>query len=212
MRDADLRRTRETVGDLAKVDAEAEHAKSPGELSQIRRALPEYPPRRTGAPTTYTPAVAEKICDRLENGELLAQILDDDGMPARQVVHQWLDAVPAFAVRYARARGHQAAALAERAVAEAWRELEPQHVGRARLRYDSAKWMASKLDPGAWGDKADVNVNVTDTASAERRAELIASLQRLAVSAPLIEGEVARDTPDTTAPKSDLSKPKQDVR
>jgi hypothetical protein len=49
--------------------------------------------------------------------------------------------------------------------------------------------MASKLDPSRWGDKADVNVNVTDTASAERRAELIAALQRLAVAAPLIDGE-----------------------
>jgi hypothetical protein len=121
---------------------------------------------------------------------LLAQILDDEGMPARQVVHQWLDSVPAFADRYARARSHQATALAERAVVEAWSDLEPQYVNRARLRYDAAKWMASKLDPSKWGDKADLNVNVNDPATNERRAELIASLQRLAVAAPLIEGEV----------------------
>jgi hypothetical protein len=114
-------------------------------------------------------------------------------MPARQVVHQWLDAVPAFAYRYARARSHQATALAERAVAEAWRDLEPQHVARARLRYDSGKWMASKLDPSRWGDKADVNVNVTDTASAERRTELIAALQRLAVAAPLTDDETTSE-------------------
>jgi hypothetical protein len=52
--------------------------------------------------------------------------------------------------------------------------------------------MASKLDPGKWGDKADVNVNVNDAASSERRAELLAALQRLAVNAPLIEGEAEK--------------------
>jgi hypothetical protein len=190
MPDDDLRKTRERLGDLARCDAAAEHAIPLGELSQIHPvSLPEYPPRRVGAPTTYTPAIAQLICDRLENGELLAQILDDEGMPARQVVHQWLDNVPAFADRYARARSHQATALAERAVAEAWRDLEPQHVNRARLRFDSAKWMASRLDPGKWGDKAHVNVNVNDAATNEHRAELVAALQRLAVNAPLIEGE-----------------------
>ena len=90
---------------------------------------------------------------------------------------------------YARARSHQATAIAERAVVEAWSDLEPQYVNRARLRFDTAKWLASKIDPAKWGDKADVNVNVSDTATSERRAELIAALQRLAVAAPLIDGE-----------------------
>jgi hypothetical protein len=105
MPDDDLRKMRERLGDPAKRDAAAEHAILPGELSQIRPvSLPEYPPRRVGAPTTYTPTMAELICDRLENGELLAEILEDEGMPARQVVHQWLANVPAFADRYARAK------------------------------------------------------------------------------------------------------------
>jgi hypothetical protein len=53
--------------------------------------------------------------------------------------------------------------------------------------------MASKLDPSRWGDKADVSVNVTDTASAERRAELIAALQRLAIAAPLIDDDATSE-------------------
>jgi hypothetical protein len=93
MPDDDSRKTRERLGSLLnavadlKRDGMGEHAPLPGKVSQIHRStLPEYPPRRAGAPTTYTPAIAQLICDRLENGELLAQILADAGMPARQVV------------------------------------------------------------------------------------------------------------------------------
>jgi hypothetical protein len=158
---------------------------------------PDFPvaPKNPGGrpPIRYDTALASEICDRISCGQVLEEILRDQRMPGRTTVLRWLDQEPEFAAGYARARGNQAEAVAERGFAEAWANLEPQHVNRARLRWDASKWLAGRLDPSRWSDKSEVSVNVTDSASAERRAELIAALQRLAVAAPLVEGEIATD-------------------
>jgi hypothetical protein len=145
-------------------------------------------------PIAYDPAIADQICDRIAHGEVLGEILREEGMPSRTAVLHWLDRVPEFEAAYTRARGSQADAVAERGFAEAWAAHEPQYVYRARLRFDAAKWLASRLDPAKWSDKAELRVHVNDTESSARRAELIAALQRLAVNAPMTtEGEKPAD-------------------
>jgi hypothetical protein len=141
--------------------------------------------------------VAELICDRIAAGELLEQICAEEGMPARRTVNQWLDHVPAFAPLYARARARQPEVLAERAMIAAVQCPSPQMAAVNRLAFDGYRWMAARLDPSKWSDKAEVSVTIADPEATARataqRAELIAALQRLAVSAPLtaptIEGE-----------------------
>jgi hypothetical protein len=160
-------------------------------------SAPDFPvvPKNPGGrpPIPYDPALADEICDRIARGEVAEEILRDQGMPSRTTMVHWLDRQPEFATAYARARGRQAEAIAERGFAEAWADLEPQQVNRARLRWDASKWMAGKIDPARWSDKAEMNVTVTDNAASERRAELVAALQRLAIAAPLVEGEIAAD-------------------
>jgi hypothetical protein len=157
-------------------------------------SAPNFPvaPKNPGGrpPIPYDPALADEICDRIARGEVLEEILRYQRMPGRTTVLRWLDQQPEFATTYARARGRQAEAVAERGFAEAWANHEPQHVNRARLRWDASKWMAAKIDPARWSDKAEMHVTVTDNAASERRAELVAALQRLAVAAPLVEGEI----------------------
>lgn len=57
-----------------------------------------------GAVTSYTDDKANIICDRVANGEFLAVICREEGMPALRTVYDWKDADPSFAARLARAR------------------------------------------------------------------------------------------------------------
>jgi len=55
-------------------------------------------------PTDYTEEVGLAICERIADGESLRTICSDNDMPGRTTVYQWLEAQPAFANHYARAR------------------------------------------------------------------------------------------------------------
>lgn len=60
--------------------------------------------RPRGRPSTYTPEIAQEICDRLSNGEPLAQICRDEHMPAYRTAYLWMDTHDEFAAKIARAR------------------------------------------------------------------------------------------------------------
>jgi hypothetical protein len=164
-----------------------------------REPLPEYPPARTGRPAHYTPATAQLVCDMIADGYTVAEIAQREGMPSRHAIADWAARVPEFGAALTRARGKQATAIAERGFAQAWDpDLQPEHVQRARLRFDAARWLASTIDPARYGSRADLSVTVTDPdtqqRAAQQRQELIAALQRLAVPAPLvIEGDRPSD-------------------
>ena len=51
------------------------------------------PPKRTGRPTKYTDALADEICRRIAEGEMLMQIVRDEHMPERKTVYNWMNAV-----------------------------------------------------------------------------------------------------------------------
>ncbi len=57
-----------------------------------------------GRQSTYTEAVADEIVQRLSEGEPLAVICRDEGMPSRDTVYDWEKAITGFAPRIARAR------------------------------------------------------------------------------------------------------------
>ena len=61
------------------------------------RAEPK-PARRCRS--TLTPQLAERICERLENGESLRQICQDPIMPAKSTIFLWLRKDKEFAIQY----------------------------------------------------------------------------------------------------------------
>jgi len=160
-----------------------------------RDHLPEYERKYyAGRLTTYTPEIAQRVLDAIRDGQLPAEIAQSKDMPSLKAIRDWATNVPAFGQAYARACADLPEAIVGRGFAEVWGDLAPQDVNKARLRWDAAKWTAGKLDPARWGDKTSVDVTVNDPDGAARqaaqRAELVAALQRLAVSAPMtIEGE-----------------------
>lgn len=68
--------------------------------------------RKPGRQTIRTPEMIESILERISNGEPLAQICRDEGMPCVAAVNKWRDEDAEFDSRFARARevGHDAIA------------------------------------------------------------------------------------------------------
>ncbi len=130
-------------------------------------------------PSIFSPELATKICERIAMGESLREICRDDEMPARQTVMNWLllaesdEEKGVFLVQYMRAREAQAESIFDEILEIAddasndWMErklpsgetvevVNQEHIQRSRLRIDSRKWMAGKLQPKRYGDRIDV--------------------------------------------------------
>jgi hypothetical protein len=104
-----------------------------------------------GRPSRYTPPLAREICRRLAEGQSLLAVCGDAAMPCYSTVMSWLDRNADFRARYARARTHQAHALADE-VLEALRAGElPPADKQARIK--GLTWMAGKLQPRKYGER-----------------------------------------------------------
>ena len=157
------------------------------------------PPKKLGAPSTYTPELAAAICEHIAAGKSLRTIAALDGMPAQSTIMVWLDGKhPDFTEQYARAREAQADKLAEEAlqIADDGRsdtyvdgdgnvKTDTEVIQRSKLRVDTRKWLASKMAPKKYGDKVAIggaddlgpvqtaNRDMTDAERAVRLARAI---------------------------------------
>jgi hypothetical protein len=121
---------------------------------------PKDEPRRPH----YDPAVVEVILERLAQGDGLATICREPGMPPESSFRYWVvDDVNGLAARYARARDVGTDARAE-AIPEKAREargMDAAGVQAVRLEIDSIKWVAAKLAPKRYGDHLHVEGEIT---------------------------------------------------
>jgi hypothetical protein len=153
-----------------------------------------------GRLSTYTPEVADAICERLATGEPLRAICRDEAMPAWRTVYDWIEANSDFAARFAQAREVGFDAIAEEAleIADTPREgvrrketedgVEEVHedmLGHRRLQVDTRLKLLAKWCPKKYGDRIDVGnadgkpFEVADTGEA---AAKIAALLATAAS------------------------------
>ena len=138
------------------------------------------PGRRVGRPSSYNETTAAEFCRRLADGETETAICRDAAMPSRETLRQWRRIHPDFLAECARARRDQAHWYADRCREEADDcDADTAHV--AKVRISAYQWLASKLEPRAYGDHAtleiagagggplaSVNLNVTDPIEAAR--------------------------------------------
>jgi hypothetical protein len=127
----------------------------------------------TGVHTVHSDEIVDTICERLAQGESLASICRDAGMPGRSTFMNWLlqNKHEGLQDKYARAREAQADFYAEQIIEISDEEsLMSKHseegevevvfdstaVARNRLRVDARKWYASKVAPKKYGDKQQV--------------------------------------------------------
>lgn len=130
--------------------------------------------------STYSEEMADKICERIADGESLKAICEEEGMPSKATVFKWLGQNASFVDKYARAREAQADALFDDILSIAddgrndWMErrgeedagwvANGENIRRAQLRIDARKWMAGKLRPKKYGEKLDIDGTMTHEA------------------------------------------------
>ncbi len=126
--------------------------------------------------TVFTDEIANTICERIADGESLRRICDDEAMPSKSTVFEWLadERYEAFRTKYARAREAQADALFDEMIDIAddgrndWMEKKNsegditgwqengESLRRSDMRIKTRQWMASKLQPKKYGDKLEL--------------------------------------------------------
>lgn len=121
-----------------------------------------------GRPSLYTPELIEAICDRLSEGEPLAQICRDQGMPDPRTVRDWQNSMPDVSAAIARAReaGEErmlsdCLEIAEeregKAImadgAEVAVVFDSNAIQRNKLRIDTRLKLLAKFNPKRYGDR-----------------------------------------------------------
>lgn len=122
----------------------------------------------------YTPELAAKICLLVGEGYSLKKIGAMDGMPSDVTILNWcnglgIDENIDFLSQYMRAKEDYAEHIAEEILqiadetsndyiedktAPTGYKLNGEAIQRSRLRIDTRKWLAGKLKPKRYGDKA----------------------------------------------------------
>ena len=131
-----------------------------------------------GRPTIFTKKLADKICQRISEGESVRTIVKDEKMPSSSTIFRWLldEEKKQFREQYERARNIQAELMFEELLdiaddgsndwvlregkdEEEWWQLNQEAISRSRLRVDTRKWYLSKVLPKKFGEKMDVTTD-----------------------------------------------------
>ena len=123
--------------------------------------------KKGGAPSTYTPEIADAICDAIADGKSLRD-LPGIGLPGWPTIQKWLAKHAEFASQYARAREAQGDMMDDEILNIA-RAVTNETYQQARIQIDAYKWRAARLAPKRYGDrlthdgelKQDVTINVS---------------------------------------------------
>lgn len=114
-------------------------------------------PAKIGRPTRFTPELAERVCNFIAQGDIIAEVEKREGMPGKSSIFRWLategESYQAFRESYARACKLRTAPRVERL-----REIgEMAAAGKvdaagARVLADIEKWCLAREEPKKYGD------------------------------------------------------------
>ena len=105
-----------------------------------------------GRPTKRTPEVEAEIIRRISEGEPLAQICREDGMPGLSTVYDWEGKDEALSGAIARARIAGFDMIAQEALAIADDADPDVDVQRSKLRIETRLKLLAKWDPKRYGE------------------------------------------------------------
>lgn len=113
--------------------------------------------------------IFEYVCQEIEKGRALRNVLKDENMPSTSTFYQWLDNDEVKAKQYARATEVRADIIFDDILAIADENTNDTSINengievvnndviqRSRLRIDARKWVLTKLNPKKFGDKTDI--------------------------------------------------------
>ena len=115
---------------------------------------------------SYTPELAERICDAMLERDPRTGLVrsmtevcrDDPDLPHEETIRRWRRQYPDFAAMYAQAREERAVMLADEIVEIS--DTEPD-AARARNRMASRQWWASRINRREFGEASAHAVSLT---------------------------------------------------
>ena len=142
------------------------------------------PKKRGGRPSKYTKELADKICQRIANGESERKICSAAGMPSFQTLNAWKAKYPDFLEQSARARMISADLYDERAWVETERvnqiaedaiasgEAIPKGVVEAKKLYiQECRREAGLRDDSRFGDRKRIALTGADGGAIETKVD-----------------------------------------
>lgn len=107
-----------------------------------------------GRPSKYSKELIADICERLSNGEPLAAICRDEGMPDPSTVWDWQQNKPEVSQAIARARE-----IGEEVIAAGCLDIADDlqdHPASRRVRVETRLKLLAKWNPKKWGEKVAI--------------------------------------------------------
>lgn len=123
-----------------------------------------------GRPSSYSEEMAAEICERVATTPRGLDFIceSDEALPSARQIHRWLSAHEEFRQSYARARDRQADLLFDECLEiaddcssdtkltkEGVEVCDAEWISRSKLRVDTRRWMAGKLAPKKYGERAE---------------------------------------------------------
>jgi len=130
----------------------------------------------------FSQDIADKICERMIEGEDLVEICKDPAMPSRATVYRWMAEHPAFETQCARAREGLADFEANKIakLAESCTELNAHST---KVKLSALQWLAAKRAPKRWGDKIELDAKVeVNSGPSEALMSFIAMAEKASTS------------------------------
>lgn len=109
-----------------------------------------------GRKSEYTEEIANKICERMAEGNSLLTICSSDDMPCMSTVFKWLTENKDFSDNYTRAWHARADAKFEELDEVSEQAVNAESavtVAGLRLKADNIKWQTARMNARKYGDK-----------------------------------------------------------
>ena len=149
----------------------------------------------------YSDEILDEIETRMIEGENLVEICSHAHMPDRKTVYRWMDQMPDFATRCARAREGFADFQNHRILKEI-EGVTAENANAARVKISGMQWIASKAYPKRYGDHKEVNVQAHVGIHHTRKLDVSGvpteqlEVLEQALRATVLNLEANKDTPD----------------
>jgi hypothetical protein len=152
---------------------------------------------------TYSPFVAERICDEVASGRTLDRIaIEEPWAPSARQMRYWLNEHPDFKATYHDAM-HMRAEKAAQEILEVADDLTVDPEDR-KIMIAARQWLAGKLNPRDWGERKILEQNINATVKAVQELdvshlsmpELHAARMALASIVDVVEGSNEDDDTD----------------
>lgn len=151
-------------------------------------------------------ALMDAICQRMGEGESLASICRQDGMPNKSTILRWAGDDPKIEQMYRTALMYRAATMADDMLDLAKEAMQPgvssEKVQGIKLVVNTMQWTASRLLPRMYGEHQTIEhtgtVQLDDTQVEMRLANLLKKVSSIEVKAKAVDVE-SRLLPDSNA-------------